>query len=239
MGGNVNRITIDFLGMSIVVRAKDGTTTSIGFLKDNDHRQNLVFQDPEGVSNVVPLSFLSDDRALVLIGISPSGSVILKDSTKFVDIARFGKGAKPKQSIHGELFREIVLPGGDLEALMPQAGNSLAHWELDGATIFLTDRLRYSAETTGDTITCGKAKIRASGDTVTASVLSVDENFGKTKKYANPGDELEEFGHFYRLTKNKGRLPKLMKAQALKGHEWRMMLDPGNPICPFGFVVLE
>lgn len=229
----MSSVTIDFLGMSVVVRSKGTGTTLVGFLSNNKHRQELVYVDGGGISNIVPLGFVSTGSKVDLTGIATTG-VTLSPIQRFVDVGPFGTTAKKHQEVLNEFVHWIPLRGGTLEPLDPQSGPKMSNWELDGNDIFLTDRLRFTAPTTGATVTIGDRSVRASSGGVDAIVLSVDETFGKGgKKSIQPGHELDEFLHFYRLTTKPGRKPKWKGSMAV------LDLDPGNPICPFGFIEVE
>lgn len=224
-------LTLDLIGMCVVLRRGERGPYALGFLRDPGHLQTLHYQDGSG-ARVAALSFCGSGEVL-LRGLR-EGDVQLRDRISredhrprlpFLDAL----GGMSFKSVKWETLKEalwayIPLPGGTLTTL-PAHVSDAVQWEFrpGGEQFTLTDRLRYTADIEGQVILGNKVLEGVGGGDVYVTIASVDRDYGsRSRQEVQMGFPLTEFALFYRCTGEGGPIPRCSTPA----------LDPDSPICP-------
>lgn len=228
-------LTLDVLGMCVVLRQGSAGPWSIGFFNDPGHLQTVHYEDADG-ARVAALTFWGTGD-LAFTGIA-RGEVTLEGAARLPFMHAVGGNrfqAKTEGDLKNEFRSIIALPHGTLTALPAHVGDEQSTWSFGGGEFVLTDRLRYSAPFDG-VLRLGTKEL--SSDDVHLTITSVDRDYGsRPQQEATARFPLTEFAHFYRCTTEGGPIPrkvlgKIASTDPGTGSPVHILLDPDSPICP-------
>jgi hypothetical protein len=218
-------LTVDVLGMCVVLREGEDGPYALGFLRDPGHLQTVHYQGSDG-AKVAALSFWGDGN-LQFEGIASGRWERSLERVPFMhSVGRQTFVTKSKDKLMKEFRSIIQLPPGKLTALPAHIGDDYSRWSFGDDPFSLTDRLRYSAEFEG-TLALGNKRLSAGN--VHLTITSVDRDYGsRSQGTPEEGMSLVEFNHFYRCTTKPGPIPRNVRVPEGKP----FFLDPDSPICP-------
>jgi hypothetical protein len=227
-------LTLDVLGMCVVLRQGTAGPWSIGFFNDPGHLQTVHYEDADG-ARVAALTFWGA-RDLAFTG-TARGAVTLGGESRLPFMNDVGGNrfqAKTEADLKNEFRSIIALPSGTLTALPAHIGDEQSTWSFGGADFVLTDRLRFSAPFNGVLQLGTKA---LSSTDVHLTITSVDRDYGsRPQQKATAGFPLTEFAHFYRCTTEGGPIPRRVLGKTASKDSGTesvgLLLDPDSPICP-------
>ena len=224
-------LTLDVLGMCVVLRQGEAGPYQLGFLRDPGHVQTVHYRRPGEIGDrVTALSFLRQEGVLEIAGVVENELSIPKESMPRLPFMNRIGGLEfsTKRDVLNEFGPRIELPGGTLTPLESHIGDAASQWTFGRGSFCLTDRLRFSAQIAGP-VALGNTELSADGaEDVHLTITSIDQDYGKRPKQRPlPGFSLTEFAHFYRCTTEYGPIPRLATHEAATAR-----LDPDSPICP-------
>ncbi|MGD9904693.1 MAG: hypothetical protein AB7U83_14615 [Vicinamibacterales bacterium] len=222
-------LTVDFLGMVVVVDEPGAGRLSVGCLDEPGHVHTIHGLDGDGLACIAPLRLRAPGRQVLQA--ADGDRAVLVANGRLFDVAAVAP-PRTAEVIAGRFVTWFELRGGRLEALPAHVGDALSTWRMPGTdgTFHLTDRLRYRATVDADVVMVDRVGLAAHGGAIQAIVTAVDHDYGRRDPALEAGLPLTEFVHFYSLTQGYGPIP--VAAPQAAG------IDPGMPICPVGYVRL-
>ena len=217
-------LTLDVLGMCVVLREGADGPWALGFFDDPGHLQTLHYQDAEG-ARVASLTFLGG-RHLRFTG-AEVGPVGVYDPERRLpllsDVVPETCETLNKADVLAAFRSIIELPSGTLTPLSSHVSDLSSQWAFDGGTgkFCLTDRLRLTMRFNG-VLQLGSQELSLGSDAY-VTITSIDRDYGGRKQYPGEGFALTEFANFYRCTRQPGPIPRNRPVKSL---------DPDSPICP-------
>lgn len=217
------KVTIDFLGMAVVVRVKATSRLFVGLLNEPGHIHTINYfgsQQQPAISSL-------DLRCAGHHTLSVDAGQQVVDTSRLFDISAFTP--LPLDDLLKQFSTVFELPGGELKSFEAHVGDRVSRWTVPGGAPFLlTDRMRFEGSTSMPQLRLGDLVLNNRGDEIYAAVSSIDRDYGMRIDEIKAGFPLTEFAMFYRLTQSYGPVP---SAEPLG-----RAANPDSSVCPLGYV---